>query len=222
MRQAACWLPLLLCMASPPSPHAQSPQCCALAPLPSFPCRSLLVSFRVFTSQQAQAQLPHIFSLLRAALLRQLDAALEAAKQVGGACVPLLPAEQVCVPVGAGGVGWLEAGGCVPTRGACVLGTGAHTSTALNRCGWAEPGCAGASGSSSLPLFLCFTPCPLVPQRDAYIRHVSSTEGLAALAAAVVRNASSVLKVRALFNRGVPGRVLAGTLAGMPLSSLLI
>jgi hypothetical protein len=38
---------------------------------------------------------------------------------------------------------------------------------------------------------------PLLPpeQRDAYIRHVSSTEGLAALAAAVVRNASSVLRV---------------------------
>lgn len=31
-------------------------------------------------------------------------------------------------------------------------------------------------------------------QRDAYIRHVSSTEGLTALASAVVRNASSVLK----------------------------
>ncbi|KAI7840919.1 hypothetical protein COHA_005351 [Chlorella ohadii] len=31
-------------------------------------------------------------------------------------------------------------------------------------------------------------------RRDAYIRHVSSTEGLAALASAVVRNASSVLK----------------------------
>jgi hypothetical protein len=49
----------------------------------------------VFTSQQAQSQLPHIFGLLRAALLRQLDAALGAARAVGGACVPLLPAEQV-------------------------------------------------------------------------------------------------------------------------------
>jgi predicted regulator of Ras-like GTPase activity (Roadblock/LC7/MglB family) len=85
---------------------------------------SLLVSFRVFTSQHTAAQLPHIFGQLRTALLRQLEAALEAAKQVGGACVPLLPAEQ----------------------------------------------------------------------RDNYIRHVSSTEGLAALASAVVRNASSVLK----------------------------
>lgn len=60
------------------------------------PCLcSLLVSFRVFTSQHTAAQLPHIFGQLRAALLRQLEAALEAAKQVGGACVPLLPAEQV-------------------------------------------------------------------------------------------------------------------------------
>lgn len=60
------------------------------------PClRSLLVSFRVFTGQHTAAQLPHIFGQLRAALLRQLEAALEAAKQVGGACVPLLPAEQV-------------------------------------------------------------------------------------------------------------------------------
>jgi hypothetical protein len=66
--------------------------CLPVAPCP--PC-SLLVSFRVFTSQQAQSQLPHIFGLLRAALLRQLDAALEAARAVGGACVPLLPAEQV-------------------------------------------------------------------------------------------------------------------------------
>jgi hypothetical protein len=66
--------------------------CLPFAPCP--PC-SLLVSFRVFTSQQAQSQLPHIFGLLRAALLRQLDAALEAARAVGGACVPLLPAEQV-------------------------------------------------------------------------------------------------------------------------------
>jgi hypothetical protein len=56
---------------------------------------SLLVSFRVFTSQHTAAQLPHIFGQLRTALLRQLEAALEAAKQVGGACVPLLPAEQV-------------------------------------------------------------------------------------------------------------------------------
>jgi hypothetical protein len=86
---------------------------------------SLLVSFRVFTTQHASAQLPHIFGLLRAALLTQLDAALAAARQVGGACVPLLPAQQ----------------------------------------------------------------------REAYIRQVSSTEGLAALAATVVRNASSVLKV---------------------------
>lgn len=90
--------------------------------------RSLLVSFRVFTSQQASAQLPTIFALLRTALLRQLDAALAAARDVGGACVPLLPPEQ----------------------------------------------------------------------RDAYIRHVSSTEGLAALAAAVVRNATSVLRVGGL------------------------
>lgn len=44
--------------------------------------------------------------------------------------------------------------------------------------------------------------CPV--QRDTYIRHVSSTEGLAALAAAVVRNASSVLKV------GGAGTVLRG------------
>ncbi|KAI3425184.1 hypothetical protein D9Q98_008953 [Chlorella vulgaris] len=85
---------------------------------------SLLVSFRVFTTHHASAQLPHIFGLLRAALLTQLDAALAAARQVGGACVPLLPAQQ----------------------------------------------------------------------REAYIRQVSSTEGLAALAATVVRNASSVLK----------------------------
>ncbi|KAL4856977.1 E3 ubiquitin-protein ligase UPL1 [Chlorella vulgaris] len=85
---------------------------------------SLLVSFRVFTTQHSSAQLPHIFGLLRAALLTQLDAALAAARQVGGACVPLLPAQQ----------------------------------------------------------------------REAYIRQVSSTEGLAALAATVVRNASSVLK----------------------------
>ena len=44
------------------------------------------------------------------------------------------------------------------------------------------------------PLYGCLY-CLAVLQRDSYIRHVSSTEGLAALAAAVVRNASSVLKV---------------------------
>jgi hypothetical protein len=46
-----------------------------------------------------------------------------------------------------------------------------------------------------LPYPLPVPPCLAVLQRDSYIRHVSSTEGLAALAAAVVRNASSVLKV---------------------------
>lgn len=50
------------------------------------------------------------------------------------------------------------------------------------------------SNLSTVPL----VPPPAVPQRDAYIRHVSSTEGLAALAATVVRNASSVLKASVL------------------------
>lgn len=45
-------------------------------------------------------------------------------------------------------------------------------------------------------MVLATLPSPSPLQRDAYIRHVSSTEGLAALAAAVVRNASSVLKAR--------------------------
>lgn len=72
---------------------------------------SLLVSFRVFTGQHTAAQLPQIFQQLRAALLKQLEAALEAAKQVGGACVPLLPAEQV---------GAVDVGGGFP----CVVVTG--------------------------------------------------------------------------------------------------
>ena len=90
---------------SPALPYCTAPWCTLMYPHPSShppphpnaTC-SLLVSFRVFTSQQAQAQLPHIFALLRTALLRQLDAALEAAAAVGGACVPLLPDAQVrCV-----------------------------------------------------------------------------------------------------------------------------
>ncbi len=41
-------------------------------------------------------------------------------------------------------------------------------------------------------------------EREVYIRHVSSTEGLAALAAAVVRNASSMLRE---VSNGKPGPV---------------
>lgn len=143
---------------------------------------SLLVSFRAFTSQQASAQLPHIFALLRAALLRQLDEALEAARAVGGACVPTLPAEQVRAWAGVG----LAGAGLnlrAADRGGLVLGfcsrRDGHTS---------QP-------DRSIPLPVRPPHPPLPSQRDAYIRHVSSTEGLAALAAAVVRNASSVLKV---------------------------
>lgn len=69
---------------------------------------SLLVSFRVFTGQHTAAQLPQIFQQLRAALLKQLEAALAAAKQVGGACVPLLPAEQASTAA----VGGVSVFGC--------------------------------------------------------------------------------------------------------------
>ena len=56
---------------------------------------ALLVAFRAFAQQPGV--LPPLFPLLRGALLERLGGAIAAADAVGGACVPLLPAEQVRV-----------------------------------------------------------------------------------------------------------------------------